>query len=71
MVMRPGFATGRPALLVKTPNIRRQAMQRRAAIICAFLALALVSGLVGSLTRPQVHLSSQPATGPFSYFPSQ
>jgi hypothetical protein len=68
--MRPGYAIGRPTPLLKTPNLRRQAAQRRLAVICAFLALALVSGVVGSLTRPPAHLSSRPATGPFSYFPS-
>jgi hypothetical protein len=69
--MRPGYATGRPSLLLKTPNLREQAGRRRAAIVCAILGLALVSGLVGSLTRPAAEMSSRPATGPFSYFPSQ
>jgi hypothetical protein len=69
--MRTGFATRRGALLMKTPTYRQQAGRRRLAVICGVLGLALVSGLVGSLIRPQTHLSSRPATGPFSYFPSE
>jgi hypothetical protein len=70
-IMRPGYATGRPSLLLKSPNLREQAGRRWLAVVCAILGLALVSGLVGTLTRPASDLSNRPATGPFSYFPSQ
>jgi hypothetical protein len=68
--MRSNYATGRGATLLKSPNHREQSMRRRLAVICAILGLALVSGLVGSLLRPASAVSSRPATGPFSYFPS-
>jgi len=55
---------------MKTPSWRQQAGRRRLAVACAILALALVSGLIGSLVHPVHALSSRPATGPFSYFPS-
>jgi len=69
--MRSSYATVRGAVLLKTPNARQQAGRRRLAVVCAILALALASGLFGSMIRPSPELSSRPATGPFSYFPSQ
>jgi hypothetical protein len=71
IVMRPSFATARASVLMKTPNLRQQASRRRLALICAVLALALVSGIVGSLTRSRPELSGAVETGPFSYFPSK
>jgi hypothetical protein len=65
-----GHALGRGPILMKTPSWRQQAGRRRLAVACAILALAVVSGLVGSLIHPVHALSSRPATGPFSYFPS-
>jgi len=35
------------------------------------MGLALASGVVGSLMHPASSLSSRPATGPFSYIPSE
>ncbi|HEV7384750.1 MAG TPA: hypothetical protein VGN89_07710 [Phenylobacterium sp.] len=68
--MQSGFAARRGPLLMKTPTHRQQSMRRWLAAICGVLALALVSGLVGSLIHPAHVVSSRPATGPFSYFPS-
>jgi ferric-dicitrate binding protein FerR (iron transport regulator) len=69
--MRSSYAIPRGAVLLKTPNARQQAGRRRAAVACAILALALASGLLGALVHPNPSLSSRPATGPFSYFPSE
>jgi len=69
--MRSSFATGRGPMLLKTPSHRQQTLRRRLAILCAVLGLALASGVVGSLIRPAAQISSAPATGPFSYFPSE
>ena len=60
----------RGAMLLKTPNVRQRAGRRRLTVICVVLALALISGLLGSLIRPGSDLPSRPSTGPFSYFPS-
>jgi hypothetical protein len=68
--MQSGYAARRGPILMKTPSHRQQAVRRRLAAICGILALALASGLVGSLIHPAHVLSSRPATGPFSYFPS-
>jgi hypothetical protein len=59
--------------LKKTPNARQRAQQRRLMAICAMLALALASGVIGMLATPHEPASPQPATqtGPFSYFPTQ
>jgi hypothetical protein len=69
--MRSSFAVGGGGLLLKTPSHRRQALRRRAAVACGVIALALASGLVGSLIHPAGVLPSRPTTGPFSYFPSE
>lgn len=69
--MRSSYATVRGATLLKTPNARQQAGRRRLAIVCAILALALASGLFGSMIHASHDLSGRPATGPFSYFPSE
>jgi hypothetical protein len=70
-MMRSSYAIGHASILMKTPNYRRQAERRRLTVVCAILALALASGLVGSLIHPAATLSSRPATGPFSYIPSE
>jgi hypothetical protein len=67
--MRSGYAIGRGPMLMKTPSHRQQAARRRLAVLCGVLALALVSGLVGSLTHSASEGRS--GTGPFSYFPSE
>jgi hypothetical protein len=69
--MRTSYANGRGAALLKTPSHRQQASRRRLTVLCAILALALASGVVGSLIHPQSAPASHPATGPFSYFPSE
>ncbi|MFI4965567.1 MAG: hypothetical protein ACHP9T_09390 [Caulobacterales bacterium] len=56
---------------MKTPSYRQQAVRRRLTVVCVVLGLALASGLVGSLIHPVSAPSSRPATGPFSYLPSQ
>ena len=70
-VMRSSYVTARGGMLLKTPNAREQAWRRRLVILCAVLGLALASGLFGALSHPAHVLSSRPATGPFSYFPSE
>ncbi len=69
--MQSGYGARRGSILMKTPSHRQQSVRRRLAVICGILALALASGVIGSLIRPAVQLSSRPATGPFSYFPSE
>jgi hypothetical protein len=69
--MRTSYATVRGAVLQKTPNAREQAGRRRLAVVCAILGLALASGLLGSMIHTDQSFSSRPATGPFSYFPSE
>jgi len=69
--MQSGFPDRHGPLLLKTPSHRERATRRRLAVLCAIAGLALASGVVGSLIHPMSHLSSRPATGPFSYFPSQ
>ncbi len=68
--MQTGFAARRGPILMKTPTHRQQTVRRRLAAVCGILALALASGLIGSLIHPAHVVSSGPATGPFSYFPS-
>lgn len=58
-------------VLIKTPSARQQQARRKLAIICGILALALASGLIGSLTSPNTAIVEKPTTGPFSYFPSE
>jgi len=69
--MQSGFFDRHGPTLLKTPSHREKASRRLFAVLCAVAGLALVSGVVGSLIHPPSHLSSRPATGPFSYFPSQ
>ena len=69
--MQSGYAPRRGSILMKTPTHRQRAVHRRLAVVCGVLGLALASGLVGSLIHPPAQVSSRPATGPFSYFPSE
>lgn len=69
--MRSSYASGRGATLVKTPNHRQQATRRRLTVVCAVLGLAIASGVIGAVVRPAAELPRAPATGPFSYFPSE
>lgn len=59
----------RPGVLLKSPTYRQQIGRRRLAIACGVVALALASGLIGSLIRPAAPFVHEAATGPFSYFP--
>jgi hypothetical protein len=70
-MLQSGYGARRGPILTMTPNHRQLILRRRLTILCAVIALALISGLVGSLTHPANPISSRPATGPFSYFPSQ
>jgi hypothetical protein len=72
--MRTSFATGRGAALLKTPSHRQRTERRRLTVLCAILAVALASGVAGSLIHPQsapTAPTAATAASPFSYFPSQ
>lgn len=58
--------------LARSPNHRQQAGRRRLAVLCAIVALAIASGVIGSLVRPgERPPANQVAMGPFSYIPAQ
>jgi hypothetical protein len=40
-------------------------------VICGVLALALASGVVGSMTHTRGEVVGNAETGPFSYYPSE
>ena len=69
--MRSSFAVRGGFSLMKTPKVRQQAGRRRLAVVCALVALALASGVVGLMTPSAGQVSTQAHTGPFSYFPSE
>lgn len=69
--MRSTFDSRSGFTLVRTPSYRQQQMRRRALVISAVVGLALASGLIGSMTAQHDELGRAPATGPFSYFPSE
>jgi hypothetical protein len=71
--MRSSFAPrGGGFELMKTPSHRQQVARRRMAVVCGVLALALASGLIGTLAQPHAPVAAASAhTGPFSYFPSE
>ncbi len=58
-------------MLARTPTARQQAGRRRLILACAMVGLALVAGGFGSLTASRGSPADTPATGPFSYFPSE
>ena len=66
--MRSGFAPRGGFVLMKSPSQRQEALRRRAVVACAFLALAIASGVIGSLTGSTAANRPTPA---FSYFPSE
>jgi hypothetical protein len=71
--MRSSFASHRGLTLAKSPNARQEASRRRWAIACAMVGLALVSGVIGTLTHESSEssdVSAKASTGPFSYFPT-
>ena len=70
--MRSSFASRSGFVLSKTPSYRQQAARRRLGAVGAVVGLALVSGLIGSLTSHSSGEAPRGAhTGPFSYFPSE
>lgn len=70
--MPSSFAAKSGLLLSRTPSHRQQVSRRRLVLLCALVALALASGVIGSLVRPAPEaLPNHPATGPFSYIPAQ
>jgi hypothetical protein len=69
--MRSSFVSRGGFALTKTPNYRQQAARRRLMVVCAVLALALASGLIGTLTAPKGEVLAKVTTGPFSYVPHQ
>jgi hypothetical protein len=58
-------------VLLKTPSARQQQSRRKLVVICGIVALALASGVIGSLTAPNTAAVDKATTGPFSYFPSE
>jgi hypothetical protein len=69
--MRQSFAPRGGFALVKSPSVREQSRRRRLLAICGVVALAVASGVIGSLTASGRPSTGQAHTGPFSYFPSQ
>ncbi len=68
--MRSSFATHRGLTLMKTPSLRQAAGRRWMAAACGLLALALVSGLIGTVASIPGPIPAKPGAGPFSYFPT-
>ncbi|HEY8615749.1 hypothetical protein [Phenylobacterium sp.] len=70
--MRNSFASRGGFILTKTPSYRQQVARRRFFVAAAVMGLAMVSGVIGSLTaRPQAFDPGRPYFGPSSYFPSE
>lgn len=69
--MRNSFAQRGGFMLMKTPNHRQQVARRRWAIVGGVAALAVASGLIGSMTQSHDPAAGAAHTGPFSYFPSE
>ena len=65
--MQSGFASRSGGALLKTPSPRQQARRRWLMAICAMAALAITSGVIGSLTGPD----RTPDTANLTYFPAQ
>lgn len=68
--MRSSFASHRGLTLMKSPNSRQEASRRRLAVACAMVGLALISGVIGTLTHAPSDVFAKASTGPFSYFPT-
>jgi hypothetical protein len=70
--MRNAFATRGGLALTKTPSHRQQVARRRLTVIATIAGLAIVSGVIGSLTAHPDRLDpDRPYFGPSSYFPSE
>jgi hypothetical protein len=68
-IVRSGHATRGGSTLIKTLNSRQQATRKWVVVLCFVLGLALVSGLIGSLTH-QTKASGTADSTAFSYFPA-
>ena len=64
--MQTGIAPRGGYILMRTPTARQQARRRWLVVVCAMAALAITSGLIGSL-------AGAPKTAPsaHSYLPTQ
>lgn len=69
--MRSSFTARSGLPLARAPSLREQAQRRRMWAICAMLALAVGSGVIGALTTGRDERTAEATTGPFSYFPSE
>ena len=69
--MRSSFVSRSGFSLMKTPNHRQQAGRRRMMVVATVLAMAVASGVIGSMTHSRGEVSGKAHTGPFSYFPSE
>ena len=69
--VRRSFASRGGLSLMKTPNQRQQAGRRRMMVVATVLAMAVASGVIGSMTHTRSEVSGKAHTGPFSYFPSE
>ncbi|HEX2801440.1 MAG TPA: hypothetical protein VHN73_05210 [Phenylobacterium sp.] len=56
---------------MKTPNHRQRSGRRLVLLVCAMLAVAITTGVIGFLAGPSSAPHAKAATGPFSYFPFQ
>jgi hypothetical protein len=69
--MRSSFTARTGLTLVRSPSQRQLQSRRRLLAVCAVLALALTSGVIGSLTTSSGQVFAHASTGPFSYVPGQ
>jgi hypothetical protein len=69
--MKSDFALRSGSMLTRTPSLRQESGRRRLLVVCAVLAGALISGVIGSLTPHIGDAGGKAALGPFSYFPRQ
>ena len=69
--MRSSFIARTGLPLAKAPSLREQAQRRRMWAICAMLALAIASGVIGAVSADRDERGADVSTGPFSYFPSE
>jgi hypothetical protein len=67
--MRSSFIATTGLKLSRSPSARDQAARRRLVVLAAIGGLALAGGALGLITAPSG--GGEPATGPFSYFPSE
>jgi hypothetical protein len=68
--VRSGHGPRGGSTLIKSLNSRQQATRKWLVALCFVLGLALVSGVIGSLTHPTTNQSGTAASTAFSYFPA-